>query len=43
MLQTDINACVSAKEIGGVSANNGRRLGEESTAVLLIFSMLESK
>ena len=28
MLQIDVNACITAKEVGGVSSNNGGRLGE---------------
>ena len=27
-LQIDLNACATAKEVGGVSSNNGERLGE---------------
>ena len=48
MLQIDVNASVTAKEVGGVPSNHqtmveGLEKMKESMAFLLIFSMLESK
>ena len=39
-----VNACVTAKEVGGVSSNNGDRLGESEgiDEIFVDFSVLES-
>ena len=44
-LQIDINACVTAKEVGEVSSNNdeGKENVKESKIFLLIYSVLESE
>ena len=44
-LQIDINACVTAKEVGEVSSNNdeGKENVKESKTFLLIYSVLESE
>ena len=48
MLQIDVNACITTKEVDGVPSNHqtmveGLEKMKESTAFLLIFSMLELK
>ena len=45
MLQIDVSACITGKEVGGISSNIGGRLGEPEgiNGIFVDIRVLESK